>query len=125
MSKIKLEVGKVYKNRIGQFTKVVRLDNDFVYSNGWHFKEEMAQVVEGTNGTHPVNEPGFLRALGECEEVEAEPELVDYTVVEGDIEKLSPDVVEKNDIKVGDVLKLRPDHELIVEATKAAKKKAK
>jgi len=59
----KLEVGKVYKNKYGQFTKVTDLKGGFVYFCGWHLKETEAAKRDTASGHQPLNVTAFGRLL--------------------------------------------------------------
>lgn len=162
---LKLEIGGIVKNKIGQFTKIVDLKGGFVYFNGWHLKKDQAEKIEGTNGNSPMNERGFARAVGETLESDVQTnkveikatdavkayaaengidlatvtgtgaggnilkgdvkaaieareaelaEMVDYTITEDTLEYFNASRAEGMDeFKVGDVVKLSPDHELL------------
>lgn len=93
---LKLKVGDLVKNKLGQFTKVVALKSGFVYFNGWHLKKETAEKVEGTNGNSPVNERGFASAMGvDLETAEpttevTEPEVTETETVEETTTETAP-----------------------------------
>jgi len=59
----KLEVGKTYKNKYGQFTKVTEVKDGFVYFSGWHVKESEAAKRLNANGHQPLNVRAFGRLL--------------------------------------------------------------
>lgn len=160
----KIEIGKVYKNHAGEFTKVTDYKNGFVYYNGWHFKKETAEETVGGNGAQIVNEYGFERALtgnGELTQEtvvdikasdavkafatenaidlatvvgtgaggnivkadvvaaikarEAEvAAMVDYTITEETLDEFNAARADGMDeFKVGDVVKLSPEHPLL------------
>lgn len=162
---LKLEIGGIVKNKLGQFTKIVALKGGFVYFNGWHLKKDQAEKIEGTNGNSPVNERGFARAVGETlesdnagagtevkatdavkayaaenaidlttvtgtgkdgailkgdvkaaiEAREAEvAAMVDYTITEDTLDEFNAARADGMDeFKVGDVVKLSPEHPLL------------
>ena len=158
-----LEIGKVYESTQGSFTKVINLKAGFVYFNGWHLKKTAAEKKDTTNGATPINERGFLRAIGEdpnatkaveapklsdavqklvddngidaatlvgtgkdgavvvkdvkaaiAEREAAVDALVDFEVTEETLEELNKNLPDGADaLKVGDTVKLDPEHELL------------
>lgn len=96
---LKLKIGAVVKNKVGHFTKIVGLSNGFVYFNGWHLKKEMAEKVDGTNGTAPLNERGFARAIAQTLDTDTVEETAEETTENAEpeaTEETETETVEEN-----------------------------
>lgn len=112
---MKLEIGKVVENRVGQFTKIINIKGSFVFFCGWHLRKTEAEKRKDANGTAPMNVRAFMRALGE------EPEDAVSTTVEAP--KLSDAVqklVDDNGIDATTLVGTGANGAIIVKDVKAA-----
>lgn len=94
---MKIEKDTVVKNSQNFFTKVLKVEGGFVYHTGWHLKREVAEAVDTTNNTVPMNVRHFTRAVtivkgGSKQKVEETTDVETEDAVEETTESTEPEV---------------------------------